>query len=55
MGPEVSLQWLLVSDDNIWQFRGASGGPVVAQLEVTTEQAWRILSKRTRAIIGTPK
>ena len=43
-GPEVALRWHLAADDNAWQFRPAIEGRVVAQLQLTTEQGWRLLS-----------
>lgn len=44
-GPEVRLTWNLVSQETTWRYRqGGSGQQVVAQLQATTEQAWRLLS-----------
>jgi uncharacterized protein (TIGR03083 family) len=44
-GPEVRLTWNLVSEDATWRYcQGGSGQQVVAQLQATTEQAWRLLS-----------
>jgi hypothetical protein len=43
-GPEVELRWDLVSDLPAWRFRPTAGGPIVADLRMTSEQAWRLLS-----------
>jgi len=43
-GPEVTLRWNLVSDGEIWQFRPTVHGPFAAELWLTTDQAWRLLT-----------
>jgi hypothetical protein len=43
-GPEVTCRWNLASDGTNWHFRPAIDGPLVAQMQLTTEQAWRLLS-----------
>jgi uncharacterized protein (TIGR03083 family) len=43
-GPEVNLRWELVDNGHGWQFHSALDGPLIAQLHMTTEQAWRLLS-----------
>jgi hypothetical protein len=44
-GPDVTARWQLVSDGACWRFApAANDGPVMAQLQMTTEQAWRLLT-----------
>jgi uncharacterized protein (TIGR03083 family) len=43
-GPEVELRWNLVSDGEVWQFSPSDGGPVAAALQMTADQAWRLLT-----------
>jgi uncharacterized protein (TIGR03083 family) len=47
-GPEVRARWTLVSDSSSWQFRPDTGRPIVAELRMTDEQAWRLLSNNFR-------
>jgi uncharacterized protein (TIGR03083 family) len=42
--PEVESRWDLVSDGAAWHFRPMAGDRLVAQLRMTSEQAWRLLS-----------
>ena len=43
-GPGAELRWDLVSDGTAWHFRPNPGRPLVAELRMTLEQAWRLLS-----------
>jgi hypothetical protein len=44
-GPEVEIAWTLVSTGDGWGFRTAPlGSAPTAELNVTTDQAWRLLS-----------
>ena len=43
-GPEVVARWSLVADGRSWRFGPAPSGDVVARLQPTTEQAWRLLT-----------
>jgi uncharacterized protein (TIGR03083 family) len=43
-GPEVRARWILVSDGGAWQFRRVHDGRPTAELQMTTEQAWRLLT-----------
>jgi hypothetical protein len=43
-GPELELQWNLVSDGATWQFQPMAGDRLIAQLRMTSDQAWRLLS-----------
>jgi uncharacterized protein (TIGR03083 family) len=43
-GPEVERRWNLVSDGGGWHFRPAADGNPVAELRLTTSQAWRLLT-----------
>jgi uncharacterized protein (TIGR03083 family) len=48
-------RWFLVSDGTEWDF-GAAGGPVLAELRFTTEQAWRLPSNNLDpAVHGMPE
>ena len=51
MGPGVAVEWTLTSDGASWRFGAPSDRPLIAQLEVTTEQAWRLLSSTGIAIV----
>jgi hypothetical protein len=42
--PEGERHWDLVSDGAAWQFRRTAGDQLVAQLHMTSEQTWRLLS-----------
>jgi hypothetical protein len=44
-GPEVEVTWNLVSTQDVWAFRAAAvDQPPTAQVHVTTDQAWRLLT-----------
>ena len=43
-GPDVELRCNLVSDGDAWSFNPTIDGPVVAELHLTVEQAWRLLT-----------
>lgn len=43
-GPEVELDWTLVSDGAGWEFGPAADGQRAARLAMTTDQAWRLLT-----------
>ena len=43
-GPEFELQWNLVSDGAAWHFQPMAGDRPIAELHMTLEQAWRLLS-----------
>lgn len=47
-GPEVELRWNLVSDGEVWQYRPWVDGLLSAELRLTTNQAWRLLSNNLR-------
>jgi hypothetical protein len=48
-------RWILVSDGNEWDF-GEARAPVLAELRLTTEQAWRLLSNNLDpAVHGMPE
>jgi uncharacterized protein (TIGR03083 family) len=50
-GPELACRWHLVADDASWQFRPAPERPVLAELQLTAEQAWRLLSNNLDASV----
>jgi uncharacterized protein (TIGR03083 family) len=51
-GPEVPLTWNLVSEETTWRYRqSGSGQKVAAQLQMTTEQAWRLLSNNLDPVV----
>jgi uncharacterized protein (TIGR03083 family) len=55
IGPEVELAWTLVSHDRAWQFVPPADGPPAALLQLTTEQAWRLLTNNlVRELHGEP-
>ena len=41
---EVNLRWTIVSDGVSWAFQVAPGDSLAAELRLTSEQAWRLLS-----------
>jgi uncharacterized protein (TIGR03083 family) len=43
IGPEVQARWDLVSAGETWEFQPGHAGPC-AELRMTTEQAWRLLT-----------
>jgi uncharacterized protein (TIGR03083 family) len=43
-GPEVQARWILVSDGEAWRFHQVHDGRPSAELQMTTEQAWRLLT-----------
>ncbi len=43
-GPEVHARWILVSDGETWQFLPVHDGELSGELQLTTEQAWRLLT-----------
>lgn len=43
-GPEVEVRWALLSDGDVWRFTSAEHVQVGTELQMTTEQAWRILT-----------
>jgi hypothetical protein len=43
-GPEVAVDWTLTSDGDAWRFTSPSDGPPAARLQMSTDQAWRLLS-----------
>jgi uncharacterized protein (TIGR03083 family) len=43
-GPQVQLAWTLVSRGRVWEFAAPAAGAPAAHLQLTTEQAWRLLS-----------
>ncbi len=47
-GP-VELTWYLVAAATGWEYRDAPGTRIVASLEMTTEQAWRLLTNNLPA------
>jgi uncharacterized protein (TIGR03083 family) len=47
-GP-VAVTWHLVATASGWEYRGAPGPRAVAGLDMTTEQAWRLLSNNLPA------
>lgn len=49
MGPEHDEIWRLRSDGSSWAFDSAANGVVVAQMDLTAEQAWRLLTNNYRA------
>jgi uncharacterized protein (TIGR03083 family) len=54
-GPEVELAWTLVSRDRVWRFSPSIAEAPAAQLEMTTEQAWRLLTNNlVRELHGAP-
>lgn len=56
-GPEVEIAWTLVSTGDEWGFRTAPlGSAPTAELNVTTDQAWRLLSNNLApALDGAPR
>jgi uncharacterized protein (TIGR03083 family) len=48
-GP-VELTWYLVAAVTGWEYRDAPGTRIVASLEMTTEQAWRLLTNNLPAV-----
>jgi hypothetical protein len=47
-GP-VSRTWHLVAGEDGWRYRGRPGPQVIATMELTTQQAWRLLTNNLRA------
>lgn len=43
-GPEVQERWELVSAGETWQFQPGPAGQPSAELRMTSEQAWRLLT-----------
>jgi uncharacterized protein (TIGR03083 family) len=43
-GLEVQARWILVSDGDAWRFRPSHDGRTAAELQMSTEQAWRLLT-----------
>ena len=43
-GPEVQARWILASDGEAWRFHQVQDGRPSAELQMTTEQAWRLLT-----------
>ena len=43
-GAEVGLRWNLTCDGELWQFSPSVDGPITAELEMTMDQAWRLLT-----------
>jgi uncharacterized protein (TIGR03083 family) len=43
-GPEFGLEWNLVSDGQGWEFDPTVDGPYIARLQMSTDQAWRLLT-----------
>jgi uncharacterized protein (TIGR03083 family) len=43
-GPEVEARWNVASDGEGWRFHPLQDGPPAAELQMTTEQAWRLLT-----------
>jgi uncharacterized protein (TIGR03083 family) len=43
-GPEVELYWHLLSDGEAWRFSMSVDGPTAARLQLTADQAWRLLT-----------
>ena len=41
---EVNLRWTIISDGVSWAFQAAPGDWLAAELRLTSEQAWRLLS-----------
>jgi hypothetical protein len=41
---EVNLRWNIVSDGASWDFHPAPGDSLAAELPLTTDQAWRLLT-----------
>jgi uncharacterized protein (TIGR03083 family) len=52
-GPEHDAIWRLQSDGSSWAFVPEASGAVVARMELTVEQAWRLLTNNYRHEIGT--
>jgi uncharacterized protein (TIGR03083 family) len=43
-GAEVELRWNLTCDGELWQFSPLVDGPIAAELQMTMDQAWRLLT-----------
>jgi hypothetical protein len=41
---EVNLRWTIVSDGVSWAFQAAPGDSLAAELRLTSDQVWRLLS-----------
>jgi uncharacterized protein (TIGR03083 family) len=53
-GPEIETAWNLVSDGDDWQFSDTADLPLVADLRMTTDQAWRLLTNNLDERHGAP-
>lgn len=55
-GPEVARRWELTAMAGTWDFRSPTADDIKAELTVTTEQAWRLLTNNLNpAIHGEPE
>jgi uncharacterized protein (TIGR03083 family) len=48
-GPELEHTWSLVFTGEVWEFRGSTGRSPTAELRLTTDQAWRLLTNNLHA------